>query len=100
MPVPGGRFKTEVALRRELAGDRPAEAHGQKDCTDDDVAAVESRRHEERRTVNRLKIAHAGGQRNMRGVGEGLKREMIESEREGRVTVFVGLYGRERHSEE
>ena len=51
MPVPGGRLEAEMLLRRELARHQPQQADGQEDRADQDVEAVEARRHEEDRTV-------------------------------------------------
>src|SRR3546814_16683203 len=51
MPVPGGGFEAEMLARREIALVRADQAHDQEQRADDDVEAVEARRHEERRAI-------------------------------------------------
>ena len=92
MPVPRRRLETEMAGGGELAGHGAEQAHGQEDGSDDDMEAVEAGRHEEGRAVNGLKIAGARRQRRMGGAfGEGLRRQMIEAEGEGRMDILIGL---------
>src|SRR3954453_12533832 len=49
MPVPGRRLEAEMLLRGEVAFVRADQADDQEDRADDDVGAVEARRHEEGR---------------------------------------------------
>src|SRR3546814_14315386 len=51
MPVPGGGFEAEMLARREIALVRADQAHDQEQRADDDVEAVEARRHEARRAI-------------------------------------------------
>ena len=71
VPVPGRRLEAEMAGGRELAGDGADQAHRQEDGADDDMEAVEARRHEEGRAVDGVEIARARRQRRMRRIGEG-----------------------------
>src|SRR5207248_6645720 len=84
----------------KLAGDRAAEAHGQKDRADDDMATVEARRHEKCRAVNRLEVADACSERGVRRIRQRREREMIEAEGEGRVAVLVSLHAAEGEAEQ
>src|SRR4051812_730880 len=54
MPIPGGRLEPEMLLRPEMAFVGADQADGEKDGADDDVRAVEARRHEEGRGVDIL----------------------------------------------
>src|SRR5467141_3890939 len=47
VPVPGGKFKPQMLLGRELPGQGTNEAHDQEKRPDDEMGAVESYRHEE-----------------------------------------------------
>src|SRR5229473_2441708 len=75
VPVPGGKFKAQMLLGRELPGQGTNEAHDQKNRPDDDVGAVESCRHEEGSAVDMAGIV------------------------ERRVHVFVSLNAGEREAE-
>src|SRR5690606_30276548 len=52
VPVPGGRLEPEVLLGREVALVGAEQADAQEDGADDDMEAVEARRHEEGRAVD------------------------------------------------
>src|SRR6266853_3826 len=75
VPVPGGKFKPQMLLGRELSGDRADEAHDQENRPDDDMGAVESGRHEEGGAVDMARIV------------------------ERRVHIFVSLNAGERDAE-
>src|SRR4029077_18547614 len=68
VPVPGGKLKAEVLLRREVAGQPTREADNQEEGADDHGRAMEAGRHEERGAVD------------------------ISAEVESRVRIFVGLH--------
>ena len=51
MPVPGCCFETEMMLGLEMTRPRPEKAHDQEAGSNDNVEAVEARRHEEGRAV-------------------------------------------------
>src|ERR1700760_1274198 len=53
VPVPGRRLEAEMAGRGELTGDGAEQANRQEDRADDHMQAVEARRHEEGRAVDR-----------------------------------------------
>ena len=94
MPIPGRRFKAEMAGGRELAGNGAAQAHGQEDGADDDMGAMKARGHEEGRTIDGAQIAAGNarnGQAGMGRVGEGRQRQMVEAEGERRMGIFIGL---------
>src|SRR3954464_272857 len=76
MPVPGCRLEAEMLLRPEVALIGANEADDQEDRADDDVRAVEARRHEEGRGVD------------------------ILGEVEGSVGIFIGLDAGEQHAEQ
>src|SRR6266436_1184103 len=75
VPVPGGKFKPQMLLGRELPGQGTNEAHDQENRPDDDMGAVESCRHEEGGAVDMARIV------------------------ERRVHVFVSLNAGEREAE-
>src|SRR5690349_4278419 len=68
MPVPGGKFETEMLFRTEMPRHRAQQTNYQEDRTDDNVRAMEARRHEERGTVD------------------------VAAEVEGRVRILVSLH--------
>src|SRR5947209_16452408 len=76
MPVPGGRLEAEMLPWREVALVGADQAHGEENRADDDVEAVEARRHEEGRAINAA----------------------FEGER--RVGIFIGLDAGERETEQ
>src|ERR1700691_6306515 len=55
MPVPGGEFEAQMLLRRKLAELGAEQADDQEYCADDDVSAVEARRHEKGCAVDRIR---------------------------------------------
>jgi len=57
VPVPGGGLEAEVLLGREMTLERPHQADEQEDRADDDVRAVEARRHEEGRAIDVARVA-------------------------------------------
>src|SRR5690606_36309797 len=75
VPVPGRGLEPDVFLRREVSGIGPVEADDQEDRADDDVKAMEARRHEEVGAVD------------------------VAGEAEGGVAVLVGLEDREQDAE-
>src|SRR5918994_6799516 len=75
MPVPGGELEAEVLGRREMLPVDAQEADREEDSADDDVGAVEARRHEEGGAVD------------------------VASESEGGVAVLVGLNAGEQGAE-
>ena len=52
MPVPGRGLEAEMMVRLEMTGPGPEEADDQEGRADDDVEAVEARRHEEGRGID------------------------------------------------
>ena len=60
MTIPGCGLKAEVPFRREVAPEGANEANKQEDCADNNVSAMEARRHEKRRTVNMARVAEGG----------------------------------------
>src|SRR3954451_10700904 len=76
VPVPGGELEAEMLARRELAEIGTDEADDQENRANDHVEAVEARRHEEGRAVDRA------------------------FEAEGGVAVLVGLHGGEADAEQ
>src|SRR3954454_4202390 len=75
VPVPRGEFEAEMLLRAEMPGVGAQQADDQEYGADQNVEAVESGRHEERRTVD------------------------IAGERKRGVGIFVGLYAGETRAE-
>ena len=55
VPVPSGEFEAQVLFRGKLARQCPDQADDQEDRADDDMGAVEPRRHEECRPVDVLR---------------------------------------------
>ena len=53
MPVPRRKFKTQVLFSRKLPGKSTQKANSEKNRSDDDVEAMETRRHEKGRAVDR-----------------------------------------------
>src|ERR1700731_3125762 len=76
VPVPGGELEAEMLLGGEMAGIDAGEANDQENRPDDDMSAVESGRHEERRAVDVARIV------------------------ERRVAVLEGLHAREGQAEQ
>mgnify|MGYP000442048700 CR=1 FL=1 len=76
MPIPGSRFKTKMLLWREMSLIGARQTDDQEDRTDENVKAVEARRHIESRT-----IVDAG-------------------KREWRDAIFIGLDGSEHDSKD
>src|SRR5215471_19296036 len=60
VPVPGGEFKPQMLLGRELSGHGAHQAHDQENRPDDDMGAVESGRHEESGAVDMARIMKRG----------------------------------------
>src|SRR5450432_535666 len=60
MPVPGRGLEAEMMLRLEVAGPRPEEADDQERRPDDDMEAVEARRHEEGRGIDAVLEVEGG----------------------------------------
>src|SRR4029079_18039615 len=75
MPVPSGGLEAEMMLHGERATDSTDQTHSEEDGADDNVEAVEARRHEEGRAVDVMREAEAG------------------------MSVFIGLAGREQDAE-
>src|SRR6476619_5647827 len=75
MPVPGCGLEAEMMLHGERATDGTDQTHGEEDGADDNVEAVEARRHEEGRTVD------------------------VMREAETRMSVFIGLASGEHDAE-
>src|SRR5205085_8259922 len=60
MPVPGGGLEAEMLVGLELALHRAEQADQQEGRSDEDVEAVEARRHEEGRRVDVVTEAERG----------------------------------------
>src|SRR6185437_15385157 len=60
VPVPCRRLEAEMMVRLEMAGDGAEQVHGEEARADDDMEAVETRRHEEGRGVNASGEAERG----------------------------------------
>src|SRR4029078_1670482 len=75
MPVPSGGLEAEMMLHGERATDSTDQTHREEDGADDNVKAVEARRHEEGRAVDVMREAEAG------------------------MSVFIGLAGSETGGE-
>ena len=75
VPVPSSSFKADVLLLREVAAHQAQQADQQEDRADQNVKAVEARRHEEVGTID------------------------VARETKGRVAVFVGLEESEKNTQ-
>ena len=60
VPVPSGKFEAQMLLWREVAIVDAQQANGEEDRADNDVEAMEARRHEEGRAVNITSKAEGG----------------------------------------
>src|SRR5262249_30289350 len=76
VPVPGGELEAKVLLRTEVTRHSPREAHNQEDRADDNVSAMEARRHEECGAIN------------------------VAAEVEVRVRVLISLHASERQTQQ
>src|SRR5689334_22807749 len=79
MPVPGGSLKAEMLLGAEMTAERAEQADDQEQRSDDDMEAVEARRHEEGRAIDVAAIVAVEGK--------------------GRVRIFIGLDAGEQQAE-
>src|SRR6185312_8568165 len=60
MPIPGRRLEAEMVVRPEMPGARAEEIHSEEAGADDDMEAVEARRHEEGRGIDAVLEAESG----------------------------------------
>src|SRR5687768_14102921 len=82
VPIPGGGLKTEMLLRREMAGKGTEEAYDEKNRTDDDMEPMEARGHEKGRAID-VAAAMAAEGKGCVGVFIGLNRGEQQPQQNG-----------------